>query len=79
MENFTSLIRLRISAHDAHYAGGLVDGAKMLHLRKQLAEEPGKPVAFLDTLRQNRRILGRRAAGEGIAVGQSVLHKNCFL
>jgi 3-aminobutyryl-CoA ammonia-lyase len=28
MQELTSLIRLRISAHDAHYAGGLVDGAR---------------------------------------------------
>ena len=27
-----SLIRVRMSAHDAHYGGGLVDGAKMLQL-----------------------------------------------
>jgi 3-aminobutyryl-CoA ammonia-lyase len=35
----TSLIRLRISAHDAHYAGGLVDGARMLHLFGDVATE----------------------------------------
>jgi acyl-CoA hydrolase len=35
----TSLIRLRIAAHDAHYAGGLVDGAKMLHLFGDVATE----------------------------------------
>ena len=39
MENFTSLIRLRMSAHDAHYAGDLVDGAKMLHLFGDVATE----------------------------------------
>ena len=39
MEKFTSLIRLRISAHDAHYAGGLVDGAKMLQLFGDVATE----------------------------------------
>lgn len=39
MENFTSLIRLRISAHDAHYAGGLVDGAKILNLFGDVATE----------------------------------------
>ena len=39
MENFTSLIRLRMSAHDAHYAGNLVDGAKMLHLFGDVATE----------------------------------------
>lgn len=39
MENITSLIRLRISAHDAHYAGGLVDGAKMLNLFGDVATE----------------------------------------
>ncbi|HMV06635.1 MAG TPA: hotdog domain-containing protein [Accumulibacter sp.] len=35
----SSLIRLRISAHDAHYAGGLVDGAKMLNLFGDVATE----------------------------------------
>lgn len=39
MQEITSLIRLRISAHDAHYAGGLVDGAKMLHLFGDVATE----------------------------------------
>ena len=39
MDNYTSLIRLRIAAHDAHYAGGLVDGAKMLHLFGDVATE----------------------------------------
>ena len=33
------LIRLRISAHDAHYAGGLVDGARMLNLFGDVATE----------------------------------------
>lgn len=27
-----SMIRLRMSAHDAHYGGNLVDGARMLQL-----------------------------------------------
>src|SRR5450830_2105021 len=35
----TSLIRLRISAHEAHYAGELVDGAKMLQLFGDVATE----------------------------------------
>ncbi len=39
MENYTSLIRLRMSAQDAHYAGNLVDGAKMLHLFGDVATE----------------------------------------
>lgn len=39
MHPITSLIRLRISAHDAHYAGGLVDGAKMLNLFGDVATE----------------------------------------
>jgi len=39
MQEITSLIRLRIAAHDAHYAGGLVDGAKMLHLFGDVATE----------------------------------------
>lgn len=34
-----SLIRIRISAHDAHYAGDLVDGAKMLNLFGDVATE----------------------------------------
>jgi 3-aminobutyryl-CoA ammonia-lyase len=39
LDNYTSFIRLRISAHDAHYAGNLVDGAKMLHLFGDVATE----------------------------------------
>lgn len=34
-----SLIRLRMSAHDAHYGGNLVDGAKMLELFGDVATE----------------------------------------
>ncbi len=36
---YTSLIRLRMGAHDAHYAGQLVDGAKMLQLFGDVATE----------------------------------------
>ena len=32
-------IRLRMGAHDVHYAGGLVDGAKMLQLFGDVATE----------------------------------------
>jgi 3-aminobutyryl-CoA ammonia-lyase len=32
-------IRLRMSAHDGHYAGGLVDGARMLQLFGDVATE----------------------------------------
>ncbi len=39
MKPITSLIRLRISAHEAHYAGGLVDGARMLNLFGDVATE----------------------------------------
>lgn len=39
LDRFTSLIRLRIAAHDAHYAGNLVDGAKMLQLFGDVATE----------------------------------------
>ena len=35
----TATIRLRISAHDAHYAGNLVDGARMLQLFGDVATE----------------------------------------
>lgn len=34
-----SLIRLRMSAHDAHYGGDLVDGARMLQLFGDVATE----------------------------------------
>lgn len=33
------VIRLRLSEHDAHYAGGLVDGARMLNLFGDVATE----------------------------------------
>lgn len=40
MENkITSTIRLRMSAHDAHYGGNLVDGARMLNLFGDVATE----------------------------------------
>jgi len=39
MEKYESLIRLRISEHDVHYAGGLVDGARMLGLFGDVATE----------------------------------------
>ena len=35
----TALIRLRMGAHDAHYAGELVDGARMLQLFGDVATE----------------------------------------
>ncbi|MDD4385915.1 MAG: hotdog domain-containing protein [Bacteroidales bacterium] len=38
MENKV-LIRVRMSSHDAHYGGGLVDGAKMLQLFGDVATE----------------------------------------
>ena len=34
-----TIIRLRMSIHDAHYAGNLVDGAKMLNLFGDVATE----------------------------------------
>ena len=39
MEKITSTIRLRMSAHDAHYGGNLVDGAIMLNLFGDVATE----------------------------------------
>ena len=33
-----SMIRLRMGAHDAHYGGNLVDGAKMLQLFGEIVE-----------------------------------------
>lgn len=35
----TSMIRLRMSAHDAHYGGNLVDGARMTQLFGDVATE----------------------------------------
>ncbi len=38
-KNITTTIRLRMGTHDAHYAGELVDGAKMLQLFGDVATE----------------------------------------
>jgi 3-aminobutyryl-CoA ammonia-lyase len=38
-ERIESLIRIRISEYDVHYAGGLVDGARMLQLFGDVATE----------------------------------------
>ena len=37
--SITSMIRLRMGSHDAHYAGDLVDGAKLLQLFGDVATE----------------------------------------
>jgi 3-aminobutyryl-CoA ammonia-lyase len=39
MEIKESIIRMRMSMHDAHYGGNLVDGAKMLNLFGDVATE----------------------------------------
>jgi 3-aminobutyryl-CoA ammonia-lyase len=39
LNEIESKIRLRMSSHDAHYAGNLVDGAKMLNLFGDVATE----------------------------------------
>lgn len=39
MSNTKATIRLRMSAHDAHYGGNLVDGARMLGLFGDVATE----------------------------------------
>lgn len=36
---YKSIIRLRMSSHDAHYGGNLVDGARMLQLFGDVATE----------------------------------------
>lgn len=38
-EKIESMIRLRMSSHDAHYGGNLVDGARMLGLFGDVATE----------------------------------------
>lgn len=38
-ETLESVLRLRVGAHDAHYGGGLVDGARMLQLFGDAATE----------------------------------------
>jgi 3-aminobutyryl-CoA ammonia-lyase len=39
MQEVTAKIRLRLGSHDAHYAGNLVDGAKILQLFGDVATE----------------------------------------
>ncbi len=39
MKKITSTIRLRMSSHDAHYGGNLVDGARMIQLFGDVATE----------------------------------------
>lgn len=39
LEAYTAMIRVRMSAHDGHYAGNLVDGARMLQLFGDVATE----------------------------------------
>ena len=39
METVKSMLRLRMSAKDAHYGGNLVDGAHMVHLFGDVATE----------------------------------------
>ncbi len=39
MSTHRSMIRLRMSSHDAHYGGNLVDGARMLQLFGDVATE----------------------------------------
>lgn len=39
MEKITSMLRLRMSHKDAHYGGGLVDGALVVHLFGDVATE----------------------------------------
>lgn len=39
MGNETVVIRLRLGAHDAHYGGNLIDGAKLLQLFGDVATE----------------------------------------
>lgn len=39
METYEAMIRVRMSLHDAHYGGNLVDGANMLHLFGDVATE----------------------------------------
>ena len=39
MSNLKAVIRLRMSSHDAHYGGNLVDGARMLGLFGDVATE----------------------------------------
>src|ERR1700680_3351492 len=38
-EGLTSILRVRMSLHDAHYGGALVDGARMLALFGDVATE----------------------------------------
>lgn len=77
----TASVRLRLSAHDAHYGGGLVDGAKNLALFGDVATEllirldgdeglfrAYESVEFLAPLHAGDFV---EATGEIVAVGRS--------
>ena len=38
-KKYTSTIRMRMSSHDAHYGGNLVDGARILQIFGDVATE----------------------------------------
>src|SRR3954465_3052182 len=76
-----TVIRLRLSAHDAHYGGGLVDGARCLGLFGDVATElclrlpgdgglfrPHGAVEFLAPLHAGDFV---EAEGEIVAVGKT--------
>src|SRR3954471_15745719 len=76
-----TVIRLRLSAHDAHYGGGLVDGARVLGLFGDVATEllvrlggdealfrPYESVEFLAPLHAGDFV---EAEGEIVAVGRT--------
>lgn len=54
MAEYKSMIRVRMSAKDAHYGGNLVDGAHMLHLFGDVATEH---ISLKTSTRQARRAI----------------------
>ncbi len=65
-----SRLRLRLSAHDAHYGGGLVDGARMatLMIERYSASDPagfGPALDLFIDLARNSEVNGRPAIEDG--------------
>ena len=57
MEKITSLLRLRMSAKDAHYGGNLVDGAHMVHLFGDVAGDYIEAYGEIEKIGNSSRVM----------------------